>query len=1021
MKKIYSIVLMATALLIGTNAWGQYSVQLVNESDNSKSGSYETLQKAIDAIGPGQTGTITLDEDQGLDAGIIIPHLTASDTTGGKRIANLERQHITIDLNGHDISTNSTVKDACFVLLKGELNIIGSGEIKRAEIGYDNNWNRGAIVVGGTDGMKDGYTGNWPTKGGNVVLAADRVDRSKQEWSTLYIGNGVTVRSNQVKTFGIGIQEIGSSVPSGRDFSRNFLGYSCAYSGATAPMWNADSSNDQWSCFGVKIVIDGKVYGERRGVNVLGNINQTPGTVEGVTSRKYTTYPFYDHYFPYVKIGKTAEVSCKASGINDDGNGGIYLGGWAVIDIEGYVHGQTGVMVKSGDVAVSDGYVKSDDTDGTSVNGGDYHSTVSGSGIFVVSSSSYAGESNVAISGDSKIEGAKGSAIIDVLGDGANNTKVTHVEITGGTIIGGDDGAITLTPSTKESNVTKVEGGTVDGKVTVKDGSNEGAGTTVDVSTLVPNNTDYHTTEVTITDPDDPTQTKVVVVISQGAAPTGDANVAAGHNATSRVNWTGASEDITDDLTLAELIINQSTAQTLTVKAGKTLTIGQVTLGEKAQIVVEPGAKFIVTNKQGIVAPVAENILLKNDENNHSIFLFNPDVESNRHPNATYEIKSYSWRVSSTNAQSEVFGIPTYNAIKSVACMTAGKHGYLQVYGSNGTWENIAFTDANPFPYEKLNKPFAAYALTAYRAQSDPQLTFRFGGELVGNTNTTLTKNLRWSFFANSYTAEVDLATFLAGLNTSIDDDKAIYVSNLNGGGYWTWEVLDADALGENGNPTKLQPMQGFLLPNTGTQIESNAINYKTTVYDPAVNALAGAPRRNLAVSNNTAKLYVVVTNEEGVRDNVKFRETENTKSVEKYMNLDVNIYATTDKKSAILAAEDLENTYVGFSTVKGGNFTISFANVEGREFTLVDLETGAQTLIVEGNTYTFNAAANTTNDYRFQIINTNGIMTGIENTEAAKSAKGIYTITGMYVGEMNVWNTLPAGVYVVNGEKRVK
>ena len=27
----------------------------------------------------------------------------------------------------------------------------------------------------------------------------------------------------------------------------------------------------------------------------------------------------------------------------------------------------------------------------------------------------------------------------------------------------------------------------------------------------------------------------------------------------------------------------------------------------------------------------------------------------------------------------------------------------------------------------------------------------------------------------------------------------------------------------------------------------------------------------------------------------------------------------------------------------------------------------------------------------------------------------------GQYVGEMNVWNTLPAGVYVVNGEKRVK
>ena len=192
-------------------------------------------------------------------------------------------------------------------------------------------------------------------------------------------------------------------------------------------------------------------------------------------------------------------------------------------------------------------------------------------------------------------------------------------------------------------------------------------------------------------------------------------------------------------------------------------------------------------------------------------------------------------------------------------------------------------------------------------------------------------------------------------------------------------------------------------------------------VYDPAVNASAGAPRRNVVVNNNTAKLYVVVTNEEGVRDNVKFRETENTKSVEKYMNLDVNIYATTDKKSAILAAEDLENTYVGFSTVKGGKFTISFANVDGREFDLIDHATNTRVAVAEDNTYEFFADANSANDYRFEIVERAKVPTAIENTEAVKSVKGVYTITGMYVGEMNVWNTLPAGVYVVNGEKRVK
>ena len=47
--------------------------------------------------------------------------------------------------------------------------------------------------------------------------------------------------------------------------------------------------------------------------------------------------------------------------------------------------------------------------------------------------------------------------------------------------------------------------------------------------------------------------------------------------------------------------------------------------------------------------------------------------------------------------------------------------------------------------------------------------------------------------------------------------------------------------------------------------------------------------------------------------------------------------------------------------------------------------------------------------------------MTGAEDIRAEKVAKGIYTIMGQYLGEMNIWSSLPAGVYVVDGEKRVK
>jgi len=54
-------------------------------------------------------------------------------------------------------------------------------------------------------------------------------------------------------------------------------------------------------------------------------------------------------------------------------------------------------------------------------------------------------------------------------------------------------------------------------------------------------------------------------------------------------------------------------------------------------------------------------------------------------------------------------------------------------------------------------------------------------------------------------------------------------------------------------------------------------------------------------------------------------------------------------------------------------------------------------------------------------VVNRRNAATALENTEAAVKAEGIYTLTGMYLGNMSVWNTLPAGIYVVNGEKRVK
>ena len=174
---------------------------------------------------------------------------------------------------------------------------------------------------------------------------------------------------------------------------------------------------------------------------------------------------------------------------------------------------------------------------------------------------------------------------------------------------------------------------------------------------------------------------------------------------------------------------------------------------------------------------------------------------------------------------------------------------------------------------------------------------------------------------------------------------------------------------------------------------------------------------------NHSAKLRIVVENEQGERDNIKLTENAaNLHNADKYMNDNVNIYAhANDSKLSIVAAENIEDTYFGFSTVKGGKFTISFANVEGREFEFVDLQTNAVVKVQEGSTYTFEVADNTTSDYRFKLVGIKKVPTAIDNLGTEKNVSGIYTIMGQYVGEMNIWNTLPAGIYVVNGEKRVK
>lgn len=945
----------------------------------------ETFEFLEDAFAAAQNGdVITLLDDVNTYTYIWI---------GTENVADAAKS-LTLDLAGH---TLTSLEDVLYtiVLTHGALyiknSVPGQGGIVHLHSNTGKNASDIIRIIGSPERMK---------KGGEYINPRNAA--VEDLFVYLLIDEGVTLSATNTGVNGVTVME-------NREYGNTFraLNYFTNIYSAVNPQYGVAN--------GVRVDIKGTIDVTKYAGKVNGTIRHPnemvelyPGQTDALLAD--TANGTFFHVFPTAVMHTSDAVEATA----------VYSSGYGRWLIEGLCQGATGVYVKSGVVDLTNAVIESTYTGAATISTGKGSGIDAGGNAVVIESNNYyTGQQAIVIGGDTKIstEAAGGAALVDVV-DATHESKVDNITINGGSFSG--DNAIVISSETASENSTTVNGVTVTGEITVG-GSSDPA----DVAEIM--GADTHTT--VIENPDGTT----TVVVSAGAAPTAATewvDVAA-LPAGSDAKWTGFVPGVigngTDAVTvsLGELQIISGNAidgvQELTIKDRATLNVSRLILNDFARIIVEAGGKLIVEGEQGINAPVVENITLKNEEGKHSIFLFNPAVTSNRHPNALFEILSYSWRVSATEAQSEVFGVPTHNAIKSVACLDAGKWGYLQVYNQKGNWENIAFTDDDPFPYDKLNKPFAAYALTAYRGQNDPKLTFQFGGELVGNVDATLTANLKWSFFANSYTAEVDLAQFLTGLETTAQNvDKTIYVAGLNGGGYWTWEALGIEEVVEDHVLTKLQPMQGFLLNNKGGHVESNGINYKSMVYDPYFPSASPAPRR-MAANNNTAKMFVVVTNEVGAYDNVKLRETENTKSAEKFMNQDVNIYATAEEKSAILAAENLADTYVGFSTVKGGNFTISFTNVMGREFDLVDLETGARVAVAEGFEYNFTADANYANDYRFKIVERHFAPTGIENTEAVKNAKGIFTITGQYVGEMNVWNTLPAGVYVVNGEKRVK
>ena len=293
-------------------------------------------------------------------------------------------------------------------------------------------------------------------------------------------------------------------------------------------------------------------------------------------------------------------------------------------------------------------------------------------------------------------------------------------------------------------------------------------------------------------------------------------------------------------------------------------------------------------------------------------------------------------------------------------------------------------------------------------------ITLEFKGEINGNNDVEGIQVLNaFTTLSNGYLSDIHAKSISAALNEIIGS-RSVYVCRLENN-HLRWEAkqpgLGANVLSD------LTPMQPFMIENRTGSLQTLTLNYNNLVWS----APASAPERQLS-DLTQATIYMEGA---GMHDYVVVAQSDNfatddSYNASKYMSEGANLYVSAENKMNIYAAQDLNDTLIGYNTIKAGMYTMTFAGVEGKNLVLVDLANGAQINIEEGATYTFAASANETNDARFEIVEARKMPTDVEVVDAAtKAQKGIYNLVGAYLGED--FDVLPAGIYVVNGVKVVK
>ena len=491
--------------------------------------------------------------------------------------------------------------------------------------------------------------------------------------------------------------------------------------------------------------------------------------------------------------------------------------------------------------------------------------------------------------------------------------------------------------------------------------------------------------------------------------------------------------EINSDTEYAFLYVDPG--KTLTIKDGKKLTIGDagaILGGSDSKIIIEAGGTLV--SGGDIVTSSEENLELTMDAVNdkYAQLMIKPNAIQDKHPDATVILKSKAYKKDGAYTWQR-FAVPTYldgdqsltraNMLYDNTTYPTALYRWNYALSAENKWQ-VMLDDNEKF------KPFDCYELTTNNTTKGGEYTFKC--ELVGNGDANLQlDNDRWSYFANSYTAPINIEEMLWELFTD-----ATYKNNIAASVYVhnradeNWDLVSfADVLDERATIENIDPMQAFVLWKIAA-IDDYTLHYEDVIYNPAMGIPSAlhAPARRAQAGMDYQRASIVFSDENGKKDIVKLYEgsdfdntLNNGFDVAKLMNEgQFSVYAVAEEgEMARLASDNIENATISMQTKGATTFTMSFENVKMEGYAVRDNLTGTTTEIKEGNTYHFSAPANAAVEGRFQVVAMPKITTAVENVENATATKGIYTLTGIYMGED--FNAVPAGIYIVNGKKMVK